>query len=48
MDVELIATFDVYTNTDPDNAVENTDGTTEPLLKTSVGKVLPINLRSNM
>ena len=48
MDIDLIATFDVYSNTDPDNAVENTDGTTEPLLRTSTGKALPINLRSNL
>lgn len=47
-EVDLIATFDVYTNTDPDAAVVNTDGTTEPLLRTATGKPLPIILRSNM
>lgn len=48
MTPELLATFQVLTSTDVDNAVMNQDGSTDSLLRNSIGEPLPIRLRSNL
>lgn len=48
MKPDLIATLLVLESTDPDNAVQNVDGTTNGLYRDPNNNVIPIRIRSNI
>lgn len=49
LEARLIPTFGILPQTDPDHAVQNVDGTTSPLVRSSDGKrIFPVRMRSNL
>lgn len=49
LEAQLIPTFGILPQTDPDHAVQNVDGTTSPLVRSADGRrKYPVRMRSNL